>query len=557
MEYRRMRVGIDFDNTIVNYDDIFVTSAKTRGWVPVDFHGTKRELRDTVRLLPDGEIKWQMLQGEVYGARMAEAKPFPGVTEFFRAARERRLELFIVSHKTRHSPYDPHRTDLRQAALRWLEAQGFLDHAGFGLPHDRVFFEDTRDDKIARIKSVGCQVFVDDLEEVFVHPAFPADVDRVLFASAKGHDPGDQVVACGSWEEISRHVLGDPAAATRPDTHAIDLLRACAERLAGTRIRSLAPARLSGNNRLFKAEALTGEAFALKTYVRQPSDRRDRLGTEFKALEFLHRHGITQVPRPIGADAAAGCALYEWIEGEPPRADRHSLAAALELLRALQEVRGGAEALRLPLASEACLCAGQALAQVEGRLAALTAVAREHPDLADFLDEHFRPAMETGAATARRACARHGVGFDTPLDPDARRLCPSDFGFHNALIEPGGRVVFLDFEYFGWDDPVKVSSDFVLHPGMDLTEEQRQRFLTGVSEIFRTDSGFATRLAACLPLYALRWTMILLNEFLPDRWQRRVLAGTRGDRASVLRHQLKKARAMLARAAPAEERVPQ
>jgi len=53
-----MRVGIDFDNTIVNYEQIFVAAAQARGWITRGFRGRKRELRDTVRLLADGETKW-------------------------------------------------------------------------------------------------------------------------------------------------------------------------------------------------------------------------------------------------------------------------------------------------------------------------------------------------------------------------------------------------------------------------------------------------------------------------------------------------------------------
>ena len=30
---------------------------------------------------------------------------------------------------------------------------------------------------------------------------------------------------------------------------------------------------------------------------------------------------------------------------------------------------------------------------------------------------------------------------------------------------------------------------------------------------------FAQRLAAYLPLFGLRWVLILLNEFLPERWR--------------------------------------
>jgi hypothetical protein len=49
--------------------------------------------------------------------------------------------------------------------------------------------------------------------------------------------------------------------------------------------------------------------------------------------------------------------------------------------------------------------------------------------------------------------------------------------------------------------------------------------------------------------------MILLNEFLPERWQRRLAAGSSGSRPDVLRRQLAKAKTMLARVAFADERV--
>jgi hypothetical protein len=531
-----MRVGIDFDNTIAGYDHVFVAAARARGFVAAGFRGGKKELRDSVRLLPEGEIKWQMLQGEVYGPRMAEATPFPGVIDFFKAAHARGHELFIVSHKTRHSNYDPQRTDLRQAALDWLAAQGFLDPCGFGVASNHVLFEDTRAGKVARIREIGCDVFIDDLEEVFADPDFPRGLECILFG-AREH-PDGTLVTCASWDEISSRLLGRSVAGAED-------LAAAAARLAGAPIRALAPTRGGGNNRLFRVETEGGKLLALKTYVRQTSDPRDRLGTEFASLEFLRRHGIICVPAAIAIDHAAGCALYEWIEGTPPRAERQSLAAALDLLRALDRVSDSADAAGLPPASEACLSAGELLAQVERRLAALTTVASEHEDLARFL-RRFSDAFDERRSRARAAHARAGLAFDAPIAARQRRLCPSDFGFHNALVRADGTVIFLDFEYFGWDDPVKVVSDFVLHPGMELTAEHRRRFLAGAIDVFAADASFADRLEADLPLYALRWTMILLNEYLPERWQRRVLAGYRDERATVLRRQLEKARAMLA-----------
>ena len=95
----------------------------------------------------DGEIKWQILQGEVYGRRMGEAEPFPGVMEFIEAARRRGIEMFIVSHKTRYSNYDTLKVDLRAAALAWMEKNGFFDPARLGFSREQIFFADTRAEK--------------------------------------------------------------------------------------------------------------------------------------------------------------------------------------------------------------------------------------------------------------------------------------------------------------------------------------------------------------------------------------------------------------------------
>ena len=39
-------------------------------------------------------------------------------------------------------------------------------------------------------------------------------------------------------------------------------------------------------------------------------------------------------------------------------------------------------------------------------------------------------------------------------------LSPSDFGFHNVIVEKDKILRFIDFEYAGWDDPAKMVSDF-------------------------------------------------------------------------------------------------
>ncbi|MDP7559493.1 MAG: hypothetical protein QF745_03020, partial [Planctomycetota bacterium] len=103
-------------------------------------------------------------------------------------------------------------------------------------------------------------------------------------------------------------------------------------------------------------------------------------------------------------------------------------------------------------------------------------------------------------------------------------LSPSDFGFHNALRNDG-KITFIDFEYFGWDDPVKLTADFLWHPAMELNPEISAQWEKAMLGLFSGDPDFAVRLHAAMPLYGLRWAMIVLNEFLPGLSERRRDAG--------------------------------
>ena len=197
-----MRIGIDFDNTLIDYDRVFLDAARERGLVPRDFAGTKRAVRDAIRLLPDGEPIWQRLQGYVYGAGIGDAVPFPGAREFLARCVRDGVAMFIVSHKTRFGHFDPARVDLREAARGWMSAQGFLD----AVPADHLYFEDDREHKIARIAALGCTHFIDDLEEVFADPSFPAGVRRILLAES-GAASCDAL--CGDWQDVTAAIFSD------------------------------------------------------------------------------------------------------------------------------------------------------------------------------------------------------------------------------------------------------------------------------------------------------------------------------------------------------------
>lgn len=169
------RLGLDFDNTIACYDQAFHQVAAHHNLVPALPVLSKRQVKAAIcRDL--GEPKWTWLQGLVYGPEIFLAEPFPGVLDFMRQAVDFGWELCVVSHKTRH-PVIGEEWNLHQFASDWLKCKGFFQDC---LVPSQVYFETTREAKIARIEALGCQIFVDDLPEVFLEPDFPCRVDRWL-----------------------------------------------------------------------------------------------------------------------------------------------------------------------------------------------------------------------------------------------------------------------------------------------------------------------------------------------------------------------------------------
>lgn len=201
-----VRVGIDFDNTLISYDDVFLRTAIERAFLPKNFTGDKTAVRDSIRAAA-GDAQWAKLQAEVYGRRIVEAKMIEGAGDFVRACREHGADVFVVSHKTHFAAADPSGTDLHLAALAWMEANGFFRKEALGFDRGDVFFEPTREDKCRRIAILECSHFIDDLEEVFREPGFPPAVEHFLLHRGDGDPPRGPFASFPSWHAITHTVF--------------------------------------------------------------------------------------------------------------------------------------------------------------------------------------------------------------------------------------------------------------------------------------------------------------------------------------------------------------
>jgi hypothetical protein len=193
-----MRLGLDFDNTIVRYDALFHRVALEGGWIPPELPATKLQVRDHLRS-QGREQTWIEMQGYVYGARMAEADMYPGVERFLQWARDRALAVCIVSHKTLH-PFAGPKYDLHEASRAWVAVR-LRDASGPLVELSSVHFELTKEAKFARIQALACTAFLDDLPEILLAPAFPKSASPILFDPDRHHS-GGELPRLNHWDEL-------------------------------------------------------------------------------------------------------------------------------------------------------------------------------------------------------------------------------------------------------------------------------------------------------------------------------------------------------------------
>lgn len=194
-----MIIGLDFDNTIVDYDFAFYQSALDVGLITADVEKTKTAVKDYLINL-DREDKWTELQGLVYGAKMEYAAINEGFEDCMKYFKSIDAHVFIVSHKTRY-PYAGEKYDLHKAALDWMQKH-LLDKSL--IEKNNINLCLTKEDKLAKIEELGCGYFVDDLVSILEHPAFPKNTVKLLYGNEKPNN--SDIKICKSWGDVAKFI---------------------------------------------------------------------------------------------------------------------------------------------------------------------------------------------------------------------------------------------------------------------------------------------------------------------------------------------------------------
>ncbi|MEM9400543.1 MAG: phosphotransferase [Verrucomicrobiota bacterium] len=264
-----------------------------------------------------------------------------------------------------------------------------------------------------------------------------------------------------------------------------------------------------------------GKSYFAKVYSTDTDHSNDRLNQEWTFSRYVRSMGLQNIPAPIAIDKAHGIALYEFISGQhlkPEEFTASLLDEALSFHLALNEnAHSNNSSNELPTAYDASFSLADYTDSVQKRMNRFDYILTNSTDdqkCKDFIINSLEPLWEQTKDHIQMAALKLGTPQNEKLADTDRCLSAADFGFHNMLIDTGGRAYFIDFEYAGWDDPARLICDFFHHPSFPVPTRYKKRFAEKALSYLKNHQWHFERLANLEPLIQIKWICILLNPFL-------------------------------------------
>ena len=285
-----------------------------------------------------------------------------------------------------------------------------------------------------------------------------------------------------------------------------------------------------GNNRVYKIIA-DDDTYVLKEYFVSEKDLRNRLLTEFVFLKYIWEKSVRNVPEPIFCDLSRHMALFRFIEGEKPAIiEKKHIVQSMDFIQAINDSieNGLPTSAEIGMASDFSSSVDEYVDSTNKRIIRLKSMSADgeiNREAKIFVAKRLIPRWKKIIAEIRRV----KVKVDLLLETDMI-LSPSDFGFHNSVMKKTGQIYFIDFEYAGWDDPVKMICDFFCQPEIQVPLTYIDYCIERVAAIVQSSRDLPERIRLLIPLFRIKWCCIMLNDFLAVDSARRQFAFFKGER---------------------------
>ncbi len=273
---------------------------------------------------------------------------------------------------------------------------------------------------------------------------------------------------------------------------------------------------LPGANSFTLKFILNESSYVYKRYNQRSNDKRNRFQSEVTALKFFSCENITSVPQLVYIDPDQKFIIYKHIEGrfiQPQELDQDLIKKALDFYFLLFDVTKKVPIYNIGFASDAYLSIHSHIENINQKLNILKTIQHLNPNL---LEKKILSLWKNVQEQTALSCKKYNIDMKQNLPAEKLLLSQSDVGFHNILYNNSQNISFIDFEYFGLDDPAKLICDFLLQPKIPLSTHLQKialhYFYTYLS--FEYAKEVLNRSRILFYVIAFKWCIIMLNPLI-------------------------------------------
>jgi len=261
------------------------------------------------------------------------------------------------------------------------------------------------------------------------------------------------------------------------------------------------------NNHAIKIETATG-IYVLKRYLNEV-DRNERFDREVSFLKHCNKFGVKAVPMLLNQDRKNYSILQQYVEGFRPESltTFHFNSASKFIAEINQNLTEEIESL--PRAADSFVTGAAVVVNLRARFESIgdtrIASALQPETYANFV-KVFSELLSAGSPT-NSALIQHLN--ELGQIPSRIFLSPSDFGFHNCIESKDG-LIFIDFEYSGIDNPLKLILDFIYQPDFYISEEYAHLFSDEIGKPYGLKYVEIPREVKLV--FALKWFLMVVKR---------------------------------------------
>ena len=274
------------------------------------------------------------------------------------------------------------------------------------------------------------------------------------------------------------------------------------------------------NNKLYLLNKTKTDKCILKIYYK---DERKRLEREYNGYEFFTLLNSNLTPKPIYRNDDGYFAIYSFVEGSAKNPSEIAKKEALQVADFIIYLHTYSQkshemGLEFMPAIASCFSTQESVNKINMKVTKFLNDTNldKYEKTKEFkrkynIDQLFKDLISSSLSGLDNKL------IQIKLSADKQSLTPVDLNFDNILYHDS-KAYFLDFEDFGWDDPVNIFGFFLHHDKTTgFSFENKKALILYYLNKMKPDNNFRLRLRSILTLGGVLWLSTYLLAMTEEK----------------------------------------